>query len=107
MAKTPHAGKKGLIMTKDEGNREEDDSTATRFTYLLIGGGIGAIIALLFAPKSGQELRSGLADAARRGLDKSRETAYERQSAERVGALPGDEDFPEAEKELGASHELG
>jgi gas vesicle protein len=42
---------------------------------LLIGGGIGAILALLFAPKSGQELRGDIADVTRKGLDKSRETA--------------------------------
>ncbi|MBO0160233.1 YtxH domain-containing protein, partial [Vibrio parahaemolyticus] len=42
---------------------------------LLIGGGIGAIIALLFAPKSGQELREDIADATRKGLEKGRETA--------------------------------
>jgi gas vesicle protein len=46
-----------------------------RLTYLLIGGGIGAILALLFAPKSGTELRGDIADVARKGIDKSREEA--------------------------------
>ena len=41
-------------MGYDEYRREGSDSISTRLTYLLIGGGIGAILALLFAPKSGQ-----------------------------------------------------
>ena len=59
------------------------DSISTRLTYLLIGGGIGAILALLFAPKSGEELRGDIADATRRGIDKSREAAQ--QLSDRAG----------------------
>jgi len=57
---------------------DNDDRAAdvsTRLTYLLIGGGIGAILALLFAPKSGSELRGDIADVTRKGIDKSREGA--------------------------------
>jgi gas vesicle protein len=61
----------------------DNDNISTRLTYLLIGGGIGAVIALLFAPKSGQELRGDLADATRKGIDKSREAAQ--QLSERAG----------------------
>lgn len=53
----------------------DETSAATKLTYLLIGGGIGAIVALLFAPKSGQELRGDIADATRKGLEKGREAA--------------------------------
>lgn len=53
----------------------EDANVGTKLTYLLIGGGIGAVIALLFAPKSGVELRGDIADATRKGLEKGRETA--------------------------------
>src|SRR3954464_10903031 len=52
-----------------------DENISNKLTYLLIGGGIGAILALLFAPKSGQELRGDIADATRKGIDRSRETA--------------------------------
>lgn len=61
----------------------EDSSVSTKLTYLLIGGGIGAVIALLFAPKSGVELREDIADATRKGLEKGRETAA--QIGERAG----------------------
>jgi gas vesicle protein len=64
-------------MGSDDYRRNSGDSISTRLTYLLIGGGIGAILALLFAPKSGQELRSDLADATRKGIDRSREAAQQ------------------------------
>ena len=58
----------------DYGRRDGSD-VSTRLTYLLIGGGIGAILALLFAPKSGQELRGDIADVTRKGIDRTREAA--------------------------------
>jgi gas vesicle protein len=64
-------------MGYDEYRRDSGDSISTRLTYLLIGGGIGAILALLFAPKSGQELRGDIADATRKGIDRSREAAQQ------------------------------
>lgn len=57
----------------------DETSAATKLTYLLVGGGIGAILALLFAPKSGQELREDIADATRKGIEKSKETAAQLQ----------------------------
>ena len=57
----------------------EDSSAATKLTYLLVGGGIGAILALLFAPKSGEELRGDIADATRKGIEKSKEAAAQLQ----------------------------
>jgi gas vesicle protein len=64
-------------MGGDEYRRDSGDSISTRLTYLLIGGGIGAVLALLFAPKSGQELRGDIADATRKGIDRSREAAQQ------------------------------
>ena len=64
-------------MGSDDYRSDSGDNISTRLTYLLIGGGIGAVIALLFAPKSGQELRGDIADATRKGIDKSREAAQQ------------------------------
>ena len=64
-------------MGYDDYRRDSGDNISTRLTYLLIGGGIGAILALLFAPKSGQELRGDIADATRKGIDRSREAAQQ------------------------------
>ena len=53
----------------------EETGVATKLTYLLVGGGIGAILALLFAPKTGEELRGDIADVTRKGIEKGKETA--------------------------------
>jgi gas vesicle protein len=70
-------------MGHDDYRRDSGDNISTRLTYLLIGGGIGAILALLFAPKSGEELRGDIADATRKGIDRSREAAQ--QLSDRAG----------------------
>lgn len=62
---------------------DREAQVSTKLTYLLIGGGIGAVIALLFAPKSGIELRGDIADATRKGIEKGKETAGQLQ--ERAG----------------------
>src|SRR5438132_1349758 len=59
-------------------------SISTRLTFFLVGAGIGAVLALLFAPKSGEELRSDIADATRKGIDKSKE------AAQQLGAKAGE-----------------
>jgi gas vesicle protein len=64
-------------MSENHGRRRggggESDAGA-RLTYFAIGATIGAVAALLFAPKSGRELREDLADATRKGVDRARET---------------------------------
>ena len=64
-------------MGYDDYRRDSGDGISTRLTYLLIGGGIGAILALLFAPKSGHELRGDIEDATKKGIDRSREAAQQ------------------------------
>lgn len=56
-------------------DRDNGDNISTRLTYFLVGAGIGAVLALLFAPKSGEELRNDIADATRKGIDRSKEAA--------------------------------
>lgn len=76
------------MRNENQVRRRDDDSDAgKRLAYLLIGGGIGALVALLFAPKSGQELRGDIADATRKGIDRTRETAT--QVGARAGELAG------------------
>ena len=62
-------------------HERDEASASTKLTYLLIGGGIGAVLALLFAPKSGQELREDIAVATKKGLEKGKETAHHLQEA--------------------------
>jgi len=56
-------------MADNQGNGSGD-----KLVYFLIGAGIGAVTAMLFAPKAGSELRSDIADATRKGLDYARDT---------------------------------
>lgn len=53
---------------------EKTNSNMKNLSYLLIGGGIGATLALLFAPKSGSEMREDISYAANNGLQKTKET---------------------------------
>ena len=55
--------------------KNEKSTIETKLSYLLIGGGIGAILALLFAPKAGDELRSDIANATRSGIAKTEDLA--------------------------------
>ncbi|MEW6732561.1 MAG: YtxH domain-containing protein [Acidobacteriota bacterium] len=52
-----------------------DNETSSKLSYFLVGAGIGAVIALLFAPKAGRELRGDIADATRRGIDYANDSA--------------------------------
>ena len=54
--------------------RREDVGMSTQLTCFAIGATMGAVVALLFAPKSGRELRQDVADATRKGVDRARET---------------------------------
>lgn len=54
---------------------QEGSSPAEKLTFLLIGAGIGATLALLFAPKTGRELRGEIADYSRRGWEVASEGA--------------------------------
>lgn len=65
--------------------RCENPTAGEKIGYLLIGGGIGAVIALLFAPKPGVELRGDIADATRRGFDKTKEAAAQSQVVKKAG----------------------
>jgi gas vesicle protein len=53
-----------------------EGSAADRITYLLIGAGIGASLALLFAPKSGRELRDDIAEVSKRTYKKGTDGAH-------------------------------
>ena len=58
-------------------DRDSGENISTKLTFFLVGAGIGAVLALLFAPKSGEELRNDIADATRKGIDKSKEAAQQ------------------------------
>ena len=67
--------------------RRDDSGLGTQLTCFAIGATVGAMVALLFAPKSGRELREDLADATRKGVDRARETGS--QLSARAGEVYG------------------
>jgi gas vesicle protein len=44
-------------------------SVATKVSYFLAGIGVGAVVALLFAPQAGEETRKRIAETAQDGVD--------------------------------------
>jgi len=79
--------------------RNYSEGYSQRLTYLLIGGGIGAIVALLLTPKSGKEVRGDIAAATHRGISRSREAAQELGNQAR--------DYYEATRNLAADRYAG
>lgn len=63
--------------TPELDNKDSNAGFRNGFTYFLIGSGIGAVVALLFAPKSGSDLRGDIADVSRKGYDATKEKAVE------------------------------
>lgn len=56
-------------------NSNYSGNVSTNLAYLLIGGGIGATLALLFAPKAGSELRNDISEITQRGFEETRDLA--------------------------------
>ena len=50
-------------------DRDSGENISTKLTFFLVGAGIGAVLALLFAPKSGRETRELIARTANDGRD--------------------------------------
>lgn len=61
------------------------DNGGNKFSYFLAGLGIGAVLGILFAPKSGEETREYLADKAEQGREYAQRKARElRERAEEL-----------------------
>lgn len=53
------------------------ENTGSKVSYFLVGLGIGALIGILFAPKSGEETREYLAQKAEEGKEYAQKKARE------------------------------
>ena len=93
-------------------------SSGDKLTYFLVGGFVGASVALLLAPRSGEETRDMLGDRYREGSDKigetfrsGREVAVERsrEFADRAGETigRGRETLSQQKDQLAAAVEAG
>ena len=69
-----------------------ESSGGDKFLYFLAGAGIGAVLALLFAPKSGRETRELIAQKATDGRDYlSGKVSEGRQYVENAGRKASDD----------------
>ena len=57
--------------------KDYSGGASSNLMFLLAGCGIGASLALLFAPKSGRELRGDISEITRVGYDETLELAHE------------------------------
>jgi gas vesicle protein len=79
-----NSGGKGLTM-----NRKQIPGTILTFA---VGAGIGAAVALLFAPKSGEELRGDIADGVNDSVNQVRSTSRDlKRRAQRVVDMAKDQ----------------
>jgi len=53
------------------------DNASSKFSFFLVGLGIGALVGILFAPKSGEETRDFLSSKADEGRDYAQKKARE------------------------------
>jgi gas vesicle protein len=53
------------------------DNVGSKVTYFLVGLGVGALVGILFAPKSGEDTREYLAQKADEGRDFAQRKAKE------------------------------
>src|SRR5215468_7712301 len=53
------------------------DNVGSKVTYFLVGLGIGALVGILFAPKSGEETREYLSQRAEEGKEYAQRKARE------------------------------
>ena len=62
-----------------------EDNKVNGLAWFLAGLGVGALVGILYAPKSGRETREDLASGAREGTDYLR--ARTREAAQQVGSI--------------------
>jgi len=62
-----------------------EDNRGLGLAWLLVGLGVGALVAILYAPKSGRETREDIARGAREGTEYLRSRS--KQAVEQVGTL--------------------
>ena len=85
----------------------EENNPVSKLGYFLVGGGIGAVIALLFAPRSGRETRDIITQKAVESKEKI--TSAGRDVSERVsGYVDKGKDVVNTQKEqISAAIEAG
>ena len=61
-------------MINNENKQTSFNGVGSNLLYLMAGAGIGATVALLFAPKPGKELRQDASEAVKHGIETANKT---------------------------------
>ena len=86
---------------------EKGISAGTVLVSFVAGAAIGAGLALLYAPKTGQEMREQIADLADDAIDKIKEYTKEAQDKIKCTIEEGKETFAEKKSILASAIEAG
>ena len=82
-------------------------SAGTVLVSFVAGAAIGAAMALLYAPKSGREMRENILDLTEDAVDKIKEYAKEAQDKIKTAVEEGKETFVEKKSVLASAIEAG
>jgi gas vesicle protein len=88
-------------------SKEEGVSAGTVLVSFVAGAAIGAGLALLYAPKSGREMRENIADLTDDAVDKIKEYAKEAQEKIKSAIEEGKETIVEKKSILASAIEAG
>lgn len=83
------------------------DNAGTKFTYFLVGMGIGAAVGLLFAPRSGRETREYLRERAEEGKEYVSKKAHELRKGAEEYVEKGKEAVAQQKETVAAAVEAG
>jgi len=86
---------------------EQGVSAGTVLVSFVAGAAIGAGLALLYAPKSGREMRENIADLTEDAVDKIKEYAKEAQDKIKTAIEEGKETIVEKKSVLASAIEAG
>lgn len=88
-------------------SEEKGVCAGTVLVSFVAGAAIGAVVALLYAPKSGQEMRENIADLTEDAVDKIKEYAKEAQEKIKAAIEDGKETIVEKKSVLASAIEAG
>jgi gas vesicle protein len=88
-------------------SEERGVCAGTVLVSFVAGAAIGAVLALLYTPKSGQEMRENIADLTEDAVDKIKEYAKEAQEKIKAAIEDGKETIVEKKSVLASAIEAG
>ena len=83
------------------------DNVGSKVTYFLVGLGVGALVGILFAPKSGEETRKYLGKKASEGNEFARKQALGLWDRAEVAVERGKEAITQTKEQIATAIDVG